>query len=303
MRNSELRTVTSLENLKERIERFLGHKSSNTAPESQLALELLPLSEPYRRYDGPGSNVTEFLDFMTDVVPDGDLYLFGGVLRDFAFYGRKGFKSDIDLVVEGNWDGCRSFLEQHNAHRNKFGGYRLVVGGELVDIWCARHTWAVVQGHVAYTGISSLLETTVLNWDAILMNWRTRRIICSEDYLTMLQQRIMDVVLEHNPNPKGMAVRVFRHLGLKEAKSISLRAAVYMAKSARLYTYEQLVDYELTSYGDSYIDRALYSMFLEFGISGHDDYQKSWEHAGQVLQRDGISVLPKQQAFSLTVGR
>ncbi len=72
------------------------------------------------------------------------------------------------------------------------------------------------QGFTPYIRIASLTETTVLNWDAILMNWRTGAFVCREGYLEDLRERRFDVVLVTNPNPLGMTVRVFRHLCSKE---------------------------------------------------------------------------------------
>ena len=43
------------------------------------------------------------------------------------------------------------------------------------------------------------------------MNWRTRAFIFKENYLDEIQSRVLDIVLEQNPDPMGMAVRVFRH--------------------------------------------------------------------------------------------
>ncbi len=130
--------------------------------------------------------IAEFLDFITAALPDGDVYLFGGVLRDLALLGNKGFDSDIDLVVEGNWHDCARYLESYGAAKNKFGGFRLSVDGWPIDIWNARETWAIKQGLVEYRSIFSLTETTVLNWDAILMNWRTRLFIHRPNYLERL---------------------------------------------------------------------------------------------------------------------
>ena len=71
-------------------------------------------------------------------------------------------------------------------------------------------------------GIASLTETTVLNWDAILMNWRNRTFVCRNDYLSSLRTRVLDVVLQQNPNPLAMAVRVFRHLSIKDARQVTM---------------------------------------------------------------------------------
>ena len=204
-------------------------------------------------------------------MPDGDVYLFGGVLRDLALFGKKGFNSDIDLVVEGNWSHFVSYLDSLHAHKNKFGGYRLSIAGWPVDIWSAKETWAIKHGFIQYKGISSLTETTVLNWDAILMNWRTKNFIHREDYFKEINLRFLNINLEDNPNPLGMAVRVFRHLYLKDAEKISKAAVKYLSNCTKKYTFEEIKNSEITSYRDSVIDLKLYKFFQYIDIS-EDQY-------------------------------
>ncbi|MFL6621793.1 MAG: hypothetical protein ACJ8NR_04155 [Sulfurifustis sp.] len=211
--------------------------------------------------DCPSKSVVEFLNFISDAVPDGDVYLFGGILRDIALLGKRGFSSDIDLVVEGSWQNCVVYLESLGARKNKFGGYRLKIAGWPIDIWNARETWAIRHGLVDYRGIASLTETTVLNWDAILMNWRTRTFVYRENYLEKLKGRVLDIVLEENPNPLGMAVRVFRHLCLKDARKISPSAANYLGNCAQTYSFDEIKRCETRSFGSSVIDPVTFRFF------------------------------------------
>jgi hypothetical protein len=143
-----------------------------------------------------------------------------------------------------------------------------MVGDWPIDIWNARETWAVTQGLVRYTGIASLTHTTVLNWDAILMNWRTRLFVHRENYIESIRSRILDIVLEENPNPLGMAVRVFRHLCLKDARQITVAAAEYLAHCAEKYSFEHVRAAEIGSYGNTVVDANIYRFFQEIGASG-----------------------------------
>jgi len=257
----KLRPVTSAENLRRRVERLLLSDPKQTEDEGQLSLGL---QETFRREDAirmPTTSIAAFLQFLTDSLPDGDVYLFGGVLRDLALLGGKGFNSDIDIVVEGDWQSCIRYLDRIGARRNKFGGYRLRVAGWDVDIWSAKETWAIKQGIVPYKGIASLTETTVLNWDAVLMNWRTRAFVFRDRYLDEIQARLLDIVLDQNPDPIGMAVRVFRHLCLKDAKSVTEKALEYLADCTSAYTLADLTAREVRSYGKSIIEPAMYRYF------------------------------------------
>lgn len=262
--------VESIDNLRERVDRLLRRRHQPQKSLHQLELDIADGPRPENLIGHPSKSIAEFLDFMTAALPDGDVYLFGGVLRDLALHGKKGFESDIDLVVEGNWQASVRYLELHGAARNKFGGFRLSVGGWPVDIWNARETWAIRQGLVEYRSISSLTETTVLNWDAILMNWRTRAFIHRPNYLERLRARVLDIVLESNPNPLGMAVRVFRHLSLKDARQVTFAAAEYLSQCAQRYSFDLIHESELRSYGNTVVEQKTYRFFKHLGLDASD---------------------------------
>ena len=233
----------------------------------------------------PMSSISEFLEYLCAVLPTGDLYLFGGVLRDLALSGRKGFTSDIDIVVDDDdWTHLVEYLRSRGVTQNRFGGFRLKVNKWPIDIWTARETWAVREGLVEYHGIESLTETTILNWDAILLNWRTKRIICNPDYFRQIRGRVMDVVLTENPNPLGAAVRAFRHLCLKDAKELTTRAARYLADAAHEYPDETIIQSEIDSYRDSIIDPAILGFFRHMDTSSEVLIRRQFAGASRILQ-------------------
>ncbi|GAB3370251.1 nucleotidyltransferase domain-containing protein [Spongiibacter taiwanensis] len=275
--------------LRERVERLFGkglqHKQVR---ENQFSLNLDATQDMFSELESPYSGIGGFLDLLCDKIPVGDLYIFGGLIRDIGLFGKKGFKSDIDLVVDGDWESLIFFLEHLGAVRNKFGGYRLNKYGQPIDIWNARETWAIRHGHVNYDGISSLLETTVLNWDAILMNWRTKRFIYKPKYLDELNTRALDVVLIHNPNPLGMLVRVLRHLCLKDAASISVRTLNYLEDATNQYSFEQIVESERRSYGNSIIEKAIYQVFKIASKDQTNPARERFISASERAKREGL---------------
>jgi len=255
--------VKSLDNLSGRIDRLFSVKKKASNLPYQLLLDFPFELKPKKSIEYPSSSLSGFLNFISAAMPDGDIYLFGGLIRDIALYGKRGFSSDIDVVVEGEWDNCVRYLESLGAVRNKFGGFRLEVAGWPVDIWNAEQTWAIKEGFVQYKSIASLIETTVLNWDAILMNWRTRHFICSENYLQQLKDRVLDIVLKDNPDPLGMTVRVFRHLCSKDARKISADAVIFLAQKTEEYSFEVIKNREISSYGNTMISPDVYRFFSE----------------------------------------
>ncbi len=278
--------VKSADNLRSRVDRLFEKSAKNTNDVYQLSLGFPPKANSERNVDVPSQNIREFLDFVSDAMPDGDVYLFGGVLRDLALLGREGFNSDIDLVVEGNWNNLVPYLQTLGANKNKFGGYRLMIGEWPVDIWNARDTWAIKQNLVPFKDVSSLVDTTVLNWDAILMNWRTRKFICRANYFEEINSRALDIVLEKNPNPLGMAIRVFRHLCLRDARSVTLLAARYMANCAKHYSFEKMRNAELRSYNNSIIEQPVHRFFEHIDTEKSKDIHHQFSIASDIVEQE-----------------
>ena len=273
-------------NLRERITCLLREDPRRQVKMNQLNLFENPLMfDDDGQVKTPTSSISEFLEYMCAALPTGDLYLFGGVLRDLALFGQRGFSSDIDIVVDDDdWTHLVKYLISRGVTQNRFGGFRLKVNEWPIDIWTARETWAIREGLVEYHGIESLTETTILNWDAILLNWRTKRIICNPDYFRQIKGRVMDVVLTENPNPLGAAVRAFRHLCLKDAKELTARAAKYLADAAHEYPDETIIKSEIDSYRDSIIDPAILRFFRHMDTSSEDLIRRQFAGASRILQ-------------------
>ena len=269
MGRPDMRVAVTEDHLRSRVVRFIGSTSRGRKVQEQADL----FDNPYvvadrRNISTPTGTMHEFLDFVCDALPFGELYLFGGILRDMAMFGRKGFASDsdIDLVVEGDWNHLTAYLEKLGASRNRFGGFRLQVEGRPIDIWAACETWAIREGLVPYQGIESLMRTTILNWDAILLNWRTGVVICPSNYFFDIRRCLMDVVLPKNPNPLGAAVRAFRHLCSKEA-DVTENAARYLSDAAKRYSPEAIVGKEIASYPGRMIDPVVLRFFEQLDTS------------------------------------
>ncbi|WP_206860941.1 nucleotidyltransferase domain-containing protein [Lysobacter changpingensis] len=297
MQVETVKSAGSLEILRARVRRLFSSAKLARDPKQQE----LPLQLEMGRSDVPipQSTLTGFIDFLAASLPVGEIYLFGGMLRDLALFGRKGFNSDVDIVVEGDWKYFAAYLEHLGARKNKFGGYRLYAGEWPIDIWNAEETWAIRQGLVAYSGVESLTKTTVLNWDAILMDWRTKRFICGPTYLEELRDRSLDIVLEQNPNPLGMAVRVFRHLSSKDAKSVGRTAVAYLERCTTLYSLEELQKAELGSYGNTVIEPVVYRLFALSGMRQEATVDQRFAAATSELAHRGDGASWKQLDLAL----
>lgn len=286
MVHHKLNVAQTEEHLRDRVVRMLkGPPQRLETSKQQCLFDSLPAKDDRKGVNTPLTSMWEFLGFMCDVLPTRNLYLFGGILRDLALYGSVGFSSDIDLVVDDDWAHLVKYLiSRGGATKNRFGGLRLHVDGRPVDVWNARETWAIREGLVQYRSIESLTETTILNWDAILLNWSTQQVICRRNYFRQIQKGVLDVVLVENPNPLGAAVRAFRHFCLKDARVLTIDAARYLSVAARRYSVDVVVQSEMRSYCNSVIDPSVLRFFRRLDTSSAFAIRRQFDGASGILQ-------------------
>ncbi len=178
------------------------------------------------------------LPFFTQL---GDAVIIGGMPRDIAMSGFRGFRSDIDLVLQP--DDYGRYVEavtSVGAVRNRFGGYGLRLGDWNVDVWALEDTWARQANHRRVDCFEDLLECTFFDSDAVLYAIKTRRVIARPDYLERLNKGVLGINLEANPNEKGSAVRAVRRAVMWSFR-FSAPLANYVDDAIRKYGWRELV--------------------------------------------------------------
>ena len=192
-------------------------------------------------------------------------YLFGGVVRDLALYGKRDLANrevDIDVVCAARGRQADRFFERlaedHNVARNRFGGFRLTTRRWNVDVWAAEDTWAFRQGKFRYESVESLLETTITSWEAILFRLDGGPLTCKSSYFKDIQNGLLDVIFGDNPNPLGMYVRLMRACVDWPVSHLSERAREVVADALRTYSFDDLKSYEQEHYRRRYIDELAY---------------------------------------------
>ncbi len=196
-----------------------------------------------------------FLSRLKDQV-DHDIFIFGGLIRDIYIQGVKKFYSDIDVVVDCEVSDLEKFLNFQSGltyTKNKFGGFRVHFFPWDLDIWCVKDTWAFKQGLVIYQHPNDLLNTTLLNWDSVIFNIRTRRLMCGDDYFSDMDDGLLKIVLKNNPNEVGALVRIFRAIRSKYVKTIDFSVIQFISEKLDFYRPSDIVAYERVSYYKRYL--------------------------------------------------
>lgn len=132
----------------------------------------------------------------------GNVYLIGGVLREFCDKQDIVSLRDIDIIVDTeNEEEYRSYMESYNPTVNRFGGYKIVCSGLIFDSWLLKKTWAYTENYVSAFPdkyAEKLIETVFLNMDAIVYDIKNN-IWYDKPYREAMRTRVLDTVLEQNP--------------------------------------------------------------------------------------------------------
>lgn len=178
----------------------------------------------------------------------GEAAILGGMIRDIALHGSRGFSSDLDLVVDHlSRKELERLIQGINHRRNRFGGYRLDTGRWRLDVWLLPHTWAVYEGLVKAENLSDLVHTTFFNWDSAVFVINSCHLSLSKDYLPNIHGKYLDLILEKNPNDLGAVVRTLRFLR-REQPVLAPKLSSYLARNLQRFDSETLLAAERKSY-------------------------------------------------------
>lgn len=136
----------------------------------------------------------------------------GGLVRDLARKGKVGFKSDIDIVIDGDVGKVADLARRLSATPNRFGGFGWTSDRWKIDFWALGTTWAATHGHVDVKELGDITKTTFFDCDAVCYEYRAKTIHASPEYLARLHARTIDINLIPNPSVEGNLLRAARRI-------------------------------------------------------------------------------------------
>ena len=152
------------------------------------------------------------LEFFKQLERAGNIYLIGGVLREFRDHGKIINLRDIDIIVDiSHADLWENLLDTYHFKTNRFGGYKLQCQSLLVDTWKIEETWAFRNNIIRCTAsdyVMRLPETVFLNVDSIIYDWTAEKWY-DAIYQKAMQSNVLDVVLAENPQLLLNIIRAF----------------------------------------------------------------------------------------------
>lgn len=191
---------------------------------------------------------------LRDLRRHGRLFLVGGMLRDLALFGNAGFNSDLDFVIAPyDLSAFEKYMRKIGARTNKFGGYALPSNKWQIDVWPLERTWAHVAGHTRVRTIGDLRNATFFKCDAILYDLDQRRLKTTADYFHDIENKVLEINLLPNPNPKGNAVRALRYALMKGFRW-GPKLSEFVDEMIDLVSWEALQEEEMRSFRTQYLN-------------------------------------------------
>lgn len=155
----------------------------------------------------------------------GNIYLIGGVLREYKDNDSIGALRDVDMITDIPEQEYEQFMSSYQPEVNAFGGYKLLCAGLIVDIWRLEQTWAYAERKVVCNDnecVVNLPQTVFLNMDAIVYDLKND-VWYDEVYRDAVDKGVLGVVLKENPQ-----------LGLNIVRSLVIRRKYNMRVSKEL---------------------------------------------------------------------
>lgn len=187
------------------------------------------------------------------------IFVFGGTLRDLVALSPAVAPRDLDLVVSGaSSEALQAAFADELLRVTRFGGLHLHLHKLPVDIWPLESTWAFRERLVPGGDFADLPRTTFLNVEAVAAELDTtpgrRRRIYHQAFFSGIQERMLEINLEHNPYP-GLCVVRSLITARRLQFSLGPRLARFIAHHGTLLPMEELEAIQLSHYGRIRLDR------------------------------------------------
>lgn len=186
----------------------------------------------------------ETKQFLDDISSNCEVLIFSGIIRNF-FIKHRGKLRDLDLVLN-RVDSSKidSYISHYAFKKNSFGGYKVLIKDLSIDIWELTKTWALNNYKIELELFNeyNLPNTVFFNFSAIAFNYNTKKFIVSENFISFLETREIDLVLEENPLPQLCIVNTIHYM-VKFELTISDNLKKYYSRNFNNfseYDYEKI---------------------------------------------------------------
>jgi len=194
-------------------------------------------------------------DFVNRLIDKTDVFLFGGVIRDYLFSqfspnaDNKYFKNDfedIDFVVS---ELDENIINEYVEDKTQFGGFTLKICDHYYDIWQLSKTWnyEYVNKNKA-THFDVLKSSVFFSFNSVSFHLNTKKWRWGKEFDKTIRYNMLDIVFENNPNPHLCIMRAYKYsnkyklkLSPKLRKYIQSHFQPTEFENYQLYRYNRII--------------------------------------------------------------
>lgn len=149
------------------------------------------------------SQYSEAKSLLETLENNGDLFLFGGAVREYFDNEYNRMPRDFDLVFQKkdkNID-LDKIMKNFTYTKNRFNGYKIHFDNLEFDVWNLEDTWAFKEKKMDTNNLDyseNLQNTVFLNIDSIVYNL-TKEKLYGDEYFKAMNNRELDIVLDETP--------------------------------------------------------------------------------------------------------
>ncbi|OKO50954.1 hypothetical protein ABH17_026920 (plasmid) [Bacillus toyonensis] len=203
-------------------------------------------------------NYPESLRFIESLSEIGELLFFGGSIRDYYIYNEyKNMPRDFDIAVKLNPKNeglFKTFIEQYEFKKNRFGGYKVRIEGIEFDLWNLQNTWAFKERKLV-VGEQNLIKSVFLSVDGIAYNFNNDTLY-DDELKRSIENKQINVVLKDNPQKE---LNLLRALVFKKKYKFELSKDLKeeYRRSFKIHTnlHEVLHELQFSHYNCEYLTK------------------------------------------------
>lgn len=202
--------------------------------------------------------------FLTHIMSENNVYLFGGAIRDFLD-GSLDASRDIDFVIESNTGDFVNILKyvEHldnvTYRKNRYDGYKITFDNCLtVDIWNLKDTWAFRNKRLEPTA-ENLIKSVYLNVDALVYSLNKSVFLdnCNLKYRKTIENNFIDIVFDETPYEELNLLRALvfqKKYSLNLSLKIKNRLINYI-KNDLNFCIKQFINLQMEHYNQVLIEK------------------------------------------------
>lgn len=238
-----------------------------------------------RNIDYLYNSYEEFYNLILLLENKGNVYYFGGALRDYLMDKTP---KDIDIITDVDLKAIERSFSKYIKYKNIFHGYSLNIKSLKVDLWNIKNTWGLKNSNLD-PEFKNIPYTVFFNINSIIYNKKDCNLMYSNVFLKGIKDKKLMIILDKNPLPTLCILRSLIYF-LRYEMILDENLIQYIKNwNNKSHSYEDIINLQLIRYGRVILDRNICQKLLE-GICNnsiicYQDFYKQYSYTCQFLNK------------------